>query len=109
MAAKESVPCACARYKVETPEGLTGTDCTATTKKKFAPGHDAKLRSLLVRAGADSQNVHVTEEDGSVSVMTHIEAAKLHNLVEHVEKGIELLLQRRAKKQETKSADPAAN
>ncbi|MEU0246667.1 hypothetical protein ABZ192_20490 [Streptomyces sp. NPDC006235] len=55
-------PCTCARYSFEVlvHEGSTGeavwqattTECTATTQSKFAPGHDAKLRSLLVQAQA---------------------------------------------------------
>lgn len=98
MAAKETVQCTCSRYQVETPEGVVGTDCTSVTRKKFAPGHDAKLKSLLVQAGANGHSVRVTEEDGSVSVMGHSAAAKLHGMVEHVEKGIELFKQRLTKK-----------
>lgn len=55
-------PCTCARYSFEVlvHEGSTGeavwqattTECTATTQSKFAPGHDAKLRSLLAQAQA---------------------------------------------------------
>ncbi|MFI1418950.1 hypothetical protein ACH4VX_13315 [Streptomyces sp. NPDC020731] len=60
-------PCACARYSFEVlvHEGSTGeavwqantTECTATTQSKFAPGHDAKLRSLLARAQAGGHPV----------------------------------------------------
>lgn len=99
-ATKEPAFCACANYQVEG----AGTGCTSTTKKKFAPGHDAKLRSLLVKAGVAGHSVHVKEEDGSVSTMGHLEAAKLHGLVDHVEHGVKLALERLAKKQ--KVADP---
>ncbi|MFE5732262.1 hypothetical protein ACFQ7A_15310 [Streptomyces sp. NPDC056528] len=52
-------PCACASYSFEvllTSDGggsvwqLNNTGCIATTQSTFAPGHDAKLKSLLTRA-----------------------------------------------------------
>lgn len=56
----EATPCLCSKYEVvirefDTPNGpdydAEGTGCTETTGNEFAPGHDAKLKSLLIRAG----------------------------------------------------------
>lgn len=50
----EKAACACGRFAVA--DG-TETGCTATTWRIFAPGHDAKLKGLLQRAGAADQLV----------------------------------------------------
>jgi len=34
------------------------TGCTATTTREFAPGHDARLKSFLIRAGINGTEVH---------------------------------------------------
>ncbi|MFE0793430.1 hypothetical protein [Streptomyces mutabilis] len=59
----EPTQCECSRYDA-IPADLTEADlesgdfeilttgCTATTKRQFAPGHDAKLKSALIRWGA---------------------------------------------------------
>ena len=56
----EAMPCMCSKYQVVLreyevggqPEVETeGTGCTSTTGNEFSPGHDAKLKSLLIRAG----------------------------------------------------------
>jgi len=41
-------PCICGQYA--TDEGDTG--CTKSTLRDFAPGHDAKLKTFLIKAGA---------------------------------------------------------
>lgn len=43
--------CECSEYRIAKTGATTG--CTATTKNRFAPGHDAKLKGFLARAGAD--------------------------------------------------------
>lgn len=43
--------CECSEYRTAKTGATTG--CTATTKNRFAPGHDAKLKGFLARAGAD--------------------------------------------------------
>ncbi|AGK80441.1 hypothetical protein SFUL_5553 [Streptomyces microflavus DSM 40593] len=63
-------PCACSSYSLlvlvhENAEGdkvwqQTTTRCAATTKRTFAPGHDAKLKSLLLQAGAGGHQVRRT-------------------------------------------------
>lgn len=46
-------PCACASFEVDDQ----GTGCTDTTARQFAVGHDAKLKSLLIRAGIEGKTV----------------------------------------------------
>lgn len=38
------------------------TGCTATTKRTFAPGHDARLKGFLIRAGAENMLVRVGDD-----------------------------------------------
>ncbi len=54
-------PCLCSQFEIVLREWTAdsgqpeieteGTGCTATTMREFAPGSDAKLKSLLIRAG----------------------------------------------------------
>ncbi|MFF3351077.1 hypothetical protein ACFYWN_00295 [Streptomyces sp. NPDC002917] len=46
---------------------LKATGCTATTQSKFAPGHDAKLKSLLIQAGAGDHQVRRIVRDTVVA------------------------------------------
>ncbi|MER5680363.1 hypothetical protein ABT248_30115 [Streptomyces sp. NPDC000971] len=41
----------------------TTTGCAATTKRLFAPGHDAKLKSFLIKAGAGGHQLRRTTQD----------------------------------------------
>lgn len=56
----EPQPCLCGLFEVIDPETggvVQHTDCTGTTKKRFAPGHDAKLKSLLISAGVHGRRI----------------------------------------------------
>jgi hypothetical protein len=57
----EATRCECSRFELE--DGQT-TGCKAETKRLFAPGHDAKLKSFLIRAGAAGAMVTRVAEDG---------------------------------------------
>jgi hypothetical protein len=50
----EAVACTCSQFATE--DGRT-TGCAAETKRLFAPGHDAKLKSFLIKAGAEGIEV----------------------------------------------------
>lgn len=51
-------PCACSTVIAFTENGEPRvTHCTATTKRIFAPGHDARLKGFLIRAGAEGHEV----------------------------------------------------
>lgn len=65
--------CRCA--SVVTKSGET-TGCARTTTRTFAPGHDAKLKSLLGLALANDEMVTVTT-DGVATEMSALEAAGL--------------------------------
>jgi hypothetical protein len=70
-------PCACASYAFEVliHESVGGdkvwqqktTGCTATTQSTFAPGHDAKLKSLIIAAGVGGHQVRQTTRDTVVA------------------------------------------
>lgn len=59
--------CECSRWRIvpgdDTPAMDTDTGCDATTQRRFAPGHDAKLKGLLVRAAAASLRVQHDGEE----------------------------------------------
>ncbi|QJD54049.1 hypothetical protein SEA_GALACTICA_102 [Streptomyces phage Galactica] len=57
-------PCTCSlvvAFDNETEEVYT-TGCTATTKRQFAPGHDARLKGFLTRAGRENRMVRVGDD-----------------------------------------------
>jgi hypothetical protein len=57
--------CACAAYtNVETGEH---TGCAQGTKGTFAPGHDAKLKKLLIAAGVQGARVDVAGQEQTVA------------------------------------------
>lgn len=75
-ATKTSARCECSRFSVlvnvhDTAEGGLawdseyGTHCISATNNTFAPGHDAKLKSFLIKAGANSHEV--TKDEGGVN------------------------------------------
>jgi hypothetical protein len=124
--AQKMHPCACQNYEIEiwtgdVPEGadpgdyldLVGTDCVSETASDFAPGHDAKLKSLLIRAGAEGHAVRRNEEGMAVSG-DPVGMAGDFNFEYMVKKGIERAVSRvnaqRAKKEAAakKRADKAA-
>lgn len=76
-ARKGNTPCACQRYDilVDVREGEDGdliwdaeynTSCVEDTTRTFAPGHDAKLKSLAIKAGV--LGVELRRDDGGVIV-----------------------------------------
>ncbi|SFL04978.1 hypothetical protein [Streptomyces pini] len=75
MAAKtaaEPTACTCSQFEAD---GKT-TGCTATTARLFAPGHDAKLKSFLIRAGAEGHQVTRTDASGHRTITSAADAAK---------------------------------
>ena len=100
-APKEPVDCACGAYEVlvgqrdagdgevEFDEELT-TNCDgAKTKSIFAPGHDARLKSLLIKAGALGEHVRFNNPaDGLLHEVTPVEAAGRYGFADMVESGI---------------------
>ena len=85
--ADELKPCECAAYDA-LPADLTDADletgdyevfttgCTATTKRQFAPGHDAKLKSFLIKQGAAGNDIRRNEGGVATSASAEQHAAR---------------------------------
>lgn len=118
--ATEPHACECSRYEIESwigevPEGAdpgeyvrnSGTGCTATTARTFAMGHDAKLKSLLIRAGVSG--LAVRRNDGGVVVTGDaMQMAAAYGFAAKVEHGIKLAAEKAARKAEKDQAVAAA-
>lgn len=95
----EPTACACAAYAVRIDGGETkSNECTAQTGSKFAPGHDAKLKSLLIFAGTCDHEVVKTLTEGGTETMTAVEAAQEHGFGSQVATGIQKANERHAAK-----------
>jgi len=82
------MPCSCAGVEVVDPttgEVVATTGCERTTSRMFAPGHDAKLKSLLIRAGARGFRVRLV---GSTQLRMPTTLAARYGFAEQVERGI---------------------
>lgn len=86
--------CECQNWDVETDtanpetgEGYLDTGCAASTTRQFAPGHDAKLKSLLITAGTHGWSV--SRLTGGVRTSsTPVEAASYFGFEHQVAAGI---------------------
>ncbi|MFE1396771.1 hypothetical protein ACFW53_02390 [Nocardiopsis dassonvillei] len=84
--AKAETPCQCARFSnAETGEA---TGCTKSTTRDFSPGHDAKLKSLAIRAGAAGQRLERLD-DGEPVVLDAVKAVEGYGFAHMVQAGIE--------------------
>lgn len=85
----EYTRCACHAFEIqswkgEVPEGADpgdyavyeGTNCTQMTHRTFAPGHDAKLKSLLIKAGA--AGLEIVRHEGGMNVYSSAEQVANH-------------------------------
>jgi hypothetical protein len=86
----EPTACACQSYTGKDAKGETlSTGCTESTVRTFRPGHDAKLKSMLIQIGAAGNTVTKKADDGSVSEMDPLHAAEEFGFRGLVEKSIE--------------------
>lgn len=85
----------------ETIDETTG--CTESTTREFAPGHDAKLKALLIRAGVNGWDVR----QGSIASSARKAAAQFA-FAYMVDAGIERGLAKKAAKADRKAARAAA-
>lgn len=94
-AAKTPTLCACGTWvaivTTETDENeqpdyniVYSTNCDETTVKTFRPGHDAKLKSLLIQAGA--QSLELTDRGGLFTDALGV--ARRYGFLAQVEAGI---------------------
>jgi hypothetical protein len=64
--------CSCSLFTAVAADGTeTRTGCTATTRRTFAPGHDARLKGFLIRAGREGKLIR-TPEGGADQVATRV-------------------------------------
>lgn len=63
--AKTTAPhaCDCGGYKAIDASGtvVVTTGCNATTRRTFAPGHDARMKGFLIRAGREGMLIRTPE------------------------------------------------
>jgi hypothetical protein len=86
----EPTPCACRFYSGQDAKGTTlSTGCTEVTPRTFRPGHDAKLKSLLIQVGAAGNQVTKSNaNDPSTEEIDPLYAAEEFGFRNLVEKSI---------------------
>lgn len=85
----EPTRCECGLYTGKDVKGEDlATGCTETNTRTFKPGHDAKLKSLLIQVGAAGGEVTKTV-DGETEVMDPLHAADLYGFRNLVEKSVD--------------------
>lgn len=89
--------CECSKFEAFISEQLTeenlasgnydsfSTGCAATTKREFAPGHDAKLKSFLIQHGAQGHEIRY----GGTLVTTAEDMAKRYTFGYMILEGID--------------------
>lgn len=100
---KAPAKCACSLYTGQDAKGVDlSTGCTAETVRTFGPGHDAKLKSLLIKVAIAGGEVTKTV-NGESSQLSAIHAAEEYGFRPQVEKGLAVHTAK-----VTKSTDAAA-
>lgn len=106
--------CECSKYEAQIAEQHTeenlasgnydtfSTGCTATTKREFAPGHDAKLKSFLILHGAQGHEIRY-----GITVTTAEAEAKRYAFGYMILEGIEKAKAKLAAKAERAAAKAA--
>lgn len=107
--AKTPSPCASSLYSWVDADGVTHTCGTEgrTTTATFAPGHDAKLKSLLIKAGAAGCEV-MKSVDGGYLTMSAMDAASEYGFASTVKTGIDKAIERETAKAERLAKREAA-
>lgn len=108
----EPTPCECGLYTGKNAKGEDlSTGCTETNTRTFKPGHDAKLKSLLIQVGAAGGEVTKTV-DGESESMDPLHAADLYGFRNLVEKSVDAAKakeqERQAKAEERQAKKDAA-
>ncbi|MET7902049.1 hypothetical protein ABZS86_11370 [Streptomyces sp. NPDC005355] len=114
----EATPCECSIYDA-IPADLTEeqvasgdyevftTGCTATTKSQFAPGHDAKLKSFLIKHGAAGHEIRRNKDGVATSASVH-RHAKRYAFAHMVAAGVQRAEAKAAEKAERQAKKPVA-
>ena len=88
--------CECSRWSYVVPGEtedigsveLVDTGCTRSTTNRFAMGHDARLKSLLIEAGRRETEVRRDSEDGTARSMDWRKAADMFGFGYMVHDGV---------------------
>lgn len=73
MTATAQNPCTCSTvYAFDADGQIFTTGCVKTTARRFAPGHDARLKGFLIKHGAAGHTVR--RQVGGTTVATTIDA-----------------------------------
>lgn len=106
--------CECSKYEATIGEQLTeenlasgnydtfSTGCVATTKREFAPGHDAKLKSFLITHGAQGHDIRF-----GITLGTAEQFAKQYTFGYMITEGIAKATEKLAAKAEREAARAA--
>jgi|SRR5690606_2191521 len=107
----EATACACQFYSGQDVRGETlSTGCAEVTPRTFRPGHDAKLKSLLIKVGSAGNQV-VKTVDGETEEMDPLHAAEEFGFRGLVEKSVDAAKAKqeardaKAKEREAKKAE----
>lgn len=105
---KVATPCACSLYTGQDIKGVAlTTGCTAETVRTFGPGHDAKLKSLLIKTAIAGVDVTKKTENGSTT-MSPVHAAEEYGFRPQVEKGLDTHNGKAVKRDEAAAARKVA-
>lgn len=98
-----ATPCACSLYTGTDGKGeALSTYCEAVTVRTFGPGHDAKLKSLLIKTAIAGEDV-IKIVDGRETEMSPVHAAEEYGFRDLVEKGVETHRSKQAKRDEARA------
>jgi hypothetical protein len=112
-AAKALSNCACSEFEIGITTEEDGqpdfdgsnTECSSTTRRVFSPGHDARLKSLLIRAGVEGLEVR---HNSGITYGDPVSAARQFGFAEMVAAGIQRSIAKAAAKAEKANAPKAA-
>lgn len=108
-APKVATPCACRAFSGKNAQGETlSTGCEGETVRTFMPGHDAKLKSMLIKIAVAGNQVTKTAEDGSTTEIDPLHAAEEFGFRTLVEKSVDTAKAKQAAKDEKAQAREAA-
>jgi len=103
----ELKPCECGRFTVVSPDGTrTKVPCGGITKRTFAPGHDARLKGVLIRAAFAGHKLERVGLAGN-EVRDALAWADFFNFGYLVRAGVELAREKAAAKKAKKAAKVA--
>ncbi len=105
MARTQSHNCECSLWEVLADGQTVDTGCARQTNKTFAPGHDAKLKALLLLAHRDSGQIRRRTGKNSQTYDTATAAAKQFGFYDQIQELIRRTEPRHAQPKQTKTPE----